>query len=238
MFTVDHGLNGNVPNMYDLKRLKFRLRTLRDIVLPSVNSQTYLDLEHRIFYSENIPTEIQNSLSQLPMPRSKLIKLKRGRDEFFKHARTNDDKCIHIVLDDDDSLAPWFVDMIVESCKNETGETIITYLNGIVVNWEEEETENELKVFSIGSKMNYPMINLGLSILTFSGRGTHELGNHTKITQYYPDIKILKIANEDKIGWIRTESNNSHHKTYHPQTLIKTPYIKEKSILEVYSEEL
>jgi hypothetical protein len=80
-FSVDHGLYGPVKDIYDLERLKFRIRTLRDICIPSVKKQTYENIEHRIFYSESIPIEIENSLKLISNSENKLIliKLKKGK---------------------------------------------------------------------------------------------------------------------------------------------------------------
>jgi hypothetical protein len=172
----------------------------------------------------------------LPLPRSKLFKLKRGREEYFAAARTPEkEKCIHINLDDDDSLAPWYVDFIVNASKDLKEETLITFVDGAVVNWEDETNEKPLTKFSLASRMFYPLNNHGLSILTERGFGTHELSNHTKIPVNFPHLKVIEVSNEGKIGWIRTESKNSHHKTYHPMTLLKRPFLKVKTCQEAYA---
>jgi len=234
-FTVDHGLYGKVSDMYNHRRLKFRLKTLRDVVLPSVASQTYKNIEHRVFYSDRIDKEIEDSLLSLSSERSKFIKLGKGREPYFEAARTPDSRCIHINLDDDDSLSPWYVEFLVEASKFESGEVIMTFLDGVVVNWKEESTDEPLKTFFLASRMFYSMNNHGLAILTSKGRGTHELSNHTKILKNFPEIKLMELTNNGKVGWVRTESNNSHHKTYHPHTLVKPPYLKVKTIEEVYA---
>ena len=235
-FSVEDGLNGVVKDLYDPERLRFRIRTLRDVCIPSVESQSYQNIEHRIFFSENINSDIKESLYSVSGLRTKLIPLKKGRQAFFDASKTSDERSIHINLDDDDSIAPWYVEFLVNSCKDHTsGEVIMTYLHGAVVKWKEEDCDDNLKTFSSASAMFYKLNNQGLAILTSKGQGTVTFGNHTKILTNFPELTCLELSNEGKIGWIRTESKNSHHKTYHPKTLVVPPFLAARSINDIYS---
>lgn len=237
-FFVDHGLYGKVNDLYNEKKLLFRIKTLKYLTLPSIQNQINKNFIHRIFYSNFIPLHIINQLKDLQKTFFfELIGLERGREAFFNALKNNLNNTINEIIcqmnvDDDDAIAPWLVDYIIKFAPDEN--CLLTFPLGVLITFENEDSE-VLETLSKVSKHNYNCIHLGLTLCSYDGMTTYELSNHTKIKQNFPLLKIIELNFENKFAWIRSESSTCHHKTYHPKSLHNNEILRNVTLEKIFS---
>jgi hypothetical protein len=106
-------------DLFKPDRILSRLITFRDLCIKSVINQTYKHICHRVFISDNIPENVLFLLKSIIKQsiRTELICVNKNNLEMLiEYTRVNEDGFKIIMnLDDDDYLAPWYCETLVNS---------------------------------------------------------------------------------------------------------------------------
>lgn len=169
-------------------RLLSRLVTFRDLCLPSIKHQTYPNITHRVFISDDLPKQAREILEELcassPKTQIKVIR-KSDLASLLRECCAGEQGKIKFIanLEDDDYLAPWYFEELIQSFteKDKTRDTFYTCANGLQITWKDldsriafqEVTLENLKtlftafpsIYQVfkASVRHYPLNNMGLT---------------------------------------------------------------------------
>jgi hypothetical protein len=238
-----------------------RLVTFRDLCLPAIKGQTYNNLIHRVFISSDLPIQAKEILKDLCKSSLKTSIIEVRNSDLaglLRHCKSGIEGKVKFIanLDDDDFLAPWYFEEMVDSyLKNEkekTCDTFYTCPNGLQLTWNELDSmiktytvtlENLSNLFESFPKLNiidkaslrhFPLNNMGLAIASLNCASTLQMGNHCWFDRLG---KVYEFGN-NKVGWIRTISNTCDHnykdkQDMHEKKSTKRIKTEEANLLEI-----
>lgn len=170
--------DGYKSRLFSPKRLQSKFKVFEQMTLPSILGQKNKNWEWCIFSSAFLPVEFKERLIKLTEPHKQIrCKFIKSFDEFVFDPDDKDNYCT-VRLDDDDGLAPNFIESL-QKYREKKGH-IVTHKNGITFRMNKGNVD-------YGEKKEYRLGGVGLAAI---GMNIYHCGHHIRIGEKYKN-KII-----------------------------------------------
>lgn len=173
--------------VYSKKRLDEKIKAFTEFTLPSIASQTHIPFKWYVFYSKQLPKKYKEQLNQAVKQYSYIdLILVKNNNDMQKYIKDHSPKNPYITvrIDDDDALAPNYLDILSKQYKPNL---IISPIHGYKLsNYNFQTQVGRVSHFSYKK-------NIGAaSALSYTDNNVFSLGDHTKIYKTHKNILFLK----------------------------------------------